>query len=121
MARHNEFGKKGELFAKGYLQNKGYTIRDVNWRTGNMEIDIVAETDEHLVIVEVKARSGVPVVDPSESITNSRIRRLVNATHEYIIEFNIDKEPRFDLIFLTEESLPFKVEHIEDAFLPPVN
>lgn len=121
MAQHNEFGKKGELFAKAYLQKLGYVIRDVNWRTGNMEIDIVAETAEHLVIVEVKSRSGFQIVDPTESITNTRIRRLVNAAHEYILQFDIDKEPRFDVIFLIQYNQQFQVEHITDAFLPPVN
>ena len=121
MAQHNEFGKKGELFAKAYLEKLGYTIRDVNWRTGNMEIDIIAETNEQLIIVEVKTRAAFQPIDPRESITTGRIRRMVNAAHEYILQFDIDKEPRFDLIFLVQDNQQFQVEHIEDAFLPPIN
>ncbi len=120
MAAHNELGKQGELFAQNYLLEQGYKIRDVNWRTGNMELDIVAENAEWLVVVEVKTRASVEHSHPADAITNDRIRRLVNATHNYIMRYDIDKDPRFDLIFLIQHGDTFELEHIEDAFLPPL-
>ncbi|MEG1999332.1 MAG: YraN family protein, partial [Bacteroidales bacterium] len=57
MAHHNNLGKSGEYIAKEYLASKGYAIRDVNWRSGKYELDIVAMDGLQLVVVEVKTRS----------------------------------------------------------------
>jgi hypothetical protein len=36
MAKHNDLGKAGENAAVAYLEQKGYLIRDRNWRKGVM-------------------------------------------------------------------------------------
>ena len=58
MAEHNELGKWGEELAAKYLEQKGYVIRDRDWRQGKLDLDIVAVADdgETVVFVEVKAR-----------------------------------------------------------------
>ena len=48
--------RPGEERAAEYLISKGYIIRDVNWRSGKMELDLVAYRDTTLVVVEVKTR-----------------------------------------------------------------
>ena len=58
MAQHNQLGKTGEERATEYLISKGYIIRDINWRSGKMELDIVAYRDKTLVVVEVKTRKS---------------------------------------------------------------
>ena len=35
MAEHNDLGKSGENAAVAYLEQKGYLIRDRNWRRGH--------------------------------------------------------------------------------------
>ncbi len=40
MAQHNQLGKTGEERAAEYLISKGYIIRDINWRSGKMELEI---------------------------------------------------------------------------------
>jgi len=57
MADHNLLGELGEQRAQAYLHSNGYKIKHVNWTFGKLEIDIVAEKDGWLVIVEVKTRS----------------------------------------------------------------
>ena len=57
MARHNIFGKQGEDVAADYLIKNGYIIRERNWRLDKLEVDIVAEKDRCIVMVEVKTRS----------------------------------------------------------------
>ena len=56
MAIHNILGKAGEDAAAKYLEQNGYTIRDRNWRKNHLELDIVADKDKELIIVEVKTR-----------------------------------------------------------------
>ena len=121
MAEHNDFGKEGELQAQAYLRNKGYTLLDYNWRCGKNELDIVAEKDGTLVVVEVKSRSTDFFEHPKDAITPAKIRRIVQATHDYLLLHDLDMEVRFDVVSVVPQGMEFRIEHIEDAFLPPVN
>ena len=67
MAQHNQLGKTGEERAAEYLISKGYIIRDINWRSGKMELDIVAYRDKTLVVVEVKTRKNNEFLRPEEA------------------------------------------------------
>ncbi len=120
MAQHNRLGKEGELFAQNYLRSQGYVIRDVNWRVGRMEIDIVAETDAFLVIVEVKTRTDDFWMHPADAVTPARMKRMTEAAHEYVLRHELDKEVRFDVITLLGKAPNFKLEHIADAFPAPL-
>jgi len=119
MAEHNVLGNLGEERAQAYLSSKGYQIRHCNWFCGKLELDIVAEKDGWLVIVEVKTRSTDTFEHPKEAITNKKIRNLVNAAHEYIFQFDWEGETRFDIISVIPRGQSFHIEHLEDAFLPP--
>ena len=51
-------GRAAEDAAAKFLKNKGYKIREQNWRTRWCEIDIVAEKDNCIYFVEVKYRQS---------------------------------------------------------------
>ena len=122
MAEHNKLGNEGEQIATNYLVNKGYAILERNWHFGKYELDIIAEIDEYLVVVEVKSRSTDTWEHPLEAITNSKIRFMVNATEAYILKHDIDKEVRFDVIStIPKKNMDWEIEHIEDAFHAPLN
>ncbi len=121
MAEHNQTGKNGEAIAVDYLIKKGYQILHVNWRKGRYELDIIAQTKDELVIVEVKTRSGLPLELPETAVDNRKIKNIISATDLYIRIFNIDLPVRFDIISVTGYSPNFVIDHIEDAFYPPVN
>ncbi len=121
MAEHNELGNEGEIQAQKYLLSKGYKIRHSNWVFEKLELDIVAEKDDCLIVVEVKTRSTETFEHPKEAITLKKIRNIVNATQEYIMTFNWQGETRFDVISVIPQGQHFKIEHLEDAFIPPVN
>ena len=57
MAEHNELGKKGEKLAIDFLLKNGYKILETNYRFLKAEVDIIAQKDEVLAVVEVKTRS----------------------------------------------------------------
>ena len=57
MANHNILGKLGEQAAAEYLIRNGYIIRESNWRLDGFEVDIVAEYNNRIIIVEVKTRA----------------------------------------------------------------
>lgn len=118
MASHNDLGKEGEKRAQEHLLSKGYKIRHLNWRSGKNELDIVAEKDEMLVVVEVKTRSTDYFEHPEEAITNAKIKRIVATTHDYIQTFDLQMETRFDVISVLPMQQDYRIEHIEDAFFP---
>ena len=121
MAKHNDLGNVGEERAVDYLRSKGYVIRHQKWKSGKKELDIVAEKENILVVVEVKTRSTDCFLHPQETITNAKIRHTVHAAEAYIFKYDLMMETRFDVIsVIPGEDEHFIIEHVEDAFLPPV-
>ena len=98
MAIHNILGKAGEDAAAKYLEQNGYTIRDRNWRKNHLELDIVADKDKELIIVEVKTRSNTDYIEPQDAVNWQKIRRIVVAADAYIKHFCLDAPVRFDII-----------------------
>ena len=120
MAQHNDFGQISEDRAAAYLMARGYTIRDRNWRVGHKEIDIIAQKDGVIAIVEVKARKSDRYGDAIEAVTDQKIHHLVSAAHAYVRYHRIDLPIRFDIITVVGTEPPYKIEHIPDAFYPPL-
>lgn len=120
MAVHNELGKEGEEEAIQFLERQGYRIRHRNWRSGKKELDIVAEFQGELVVIEVKTRRNKRFGNPEESISEQKLRRIVTAADAYVRKFAIDSQVRFDIISLIGEKSPWEIEHIKDAFYPPI-
>jgi putative endonuclease len=121
MAIHNDKGREAEDLAAEYLCSAGFRILHRNWRYFHKEIDIVAEKDGQLVIVEVKSRFGIGRVTADELLTRWKMRFIVDAAEAYINKFRIGKETRFDLVIVTFSGEGTTVEHIENAFIPGVN
>jgi len=120
MAAHNELGKEGEDEAVRYLEARGYHICHRNWRSGRKELDIVAEHQGELIVVEVRTRRNQTYGTPEESISEAKIRRIVSSADAYVRKFCIDLPVRFDIISLTGIEKPWKIEHIVNAFYPPI-
>ncbi|MBO7067593.1 MAG: YraN family protein [Bacteroidaceae bacterium] len=118
MAAHNEFGIEGEDKAANYLIGEGYTILDRNWKSGHKELDIVAEKDETLIVVEVKTRKSNKYGNPEEFVTAAKIRNTVLAADAYIRYNRIDLPVRFDIISILKTG--DVINHIVDAFRSPV-
>ena len=67
-----ELGIHGERTAEKHLRSLGYRILDRNWRWRKGELDLVAEQEEQIVFVEVKARRSQLYGSPEEAITRSK-------------------------------------------------
>ncbi len=120
MATHNDLGRLGEDLAVKYLLKKGYQIVDRNWRFQQKELDIIARYNNLLVIVEVKSRSTDYFEHPTDAITPTKIRFLVRATEAYIEQHDIEDEVRFDVVSIIKKEDQYHIEHIEDAFIAPL-
>ena len=117
MAEHNDFGNLAENLAAEFLIKKNYKILARNFRYQRAEIDIVAEFEDLIVVVEVKARSYNTLIEPQEAVTKKKIKAILMCTDFFMNENSIDKEVRFDIItVLPDEKGVLQINHIEDAF-----
>lgn len=117
MAEHNDFGNLAENLAADYLIQKKYKILARNFRYQRAEIDIVAEFEDLIVVVEVKARSYDTLIEPQEAVTKKKIKAIVLCSDFFMSDKNINKEVRFDIItVLPDASGKLEINHIEDAF-----
>ncbi|MCZ4225348.1 YraN family protein [Pedobacter rhodius] len=119
MASHNDLGKKGELIAKTYLEEKEYEILDENWVHGKAEIDLIAYKNNIMVFVEVKSRTSVAFGRPEEFVQKAKQKQMELASLEYIELMNHQHDIRFDIIAITfKKDNTYILNHIEDAFWP---
>ncbi|TWO33883.1 endonuclease [Seonamhaeicola sediminis] len=116
MAQHNDLGKKGEQLAVDFLLKNNYDIIERNYRFEKAEVDIIAQKDDTLAIIEVKTRSTVDFGDPQDFVKPKQIKNLVKAVDEYVTVNDLDVEIRFDIIAIVKEGNQYNIEHLEDAF-----
>lgn len=117
MAEHNELGKKGELLAANFLVENGYGILEKNYRYRKAEVDIIAHKGNVLAVVEVKTRSSNYFGNPEVFVNEKKIKLLLAAIDNYVIENDLNVEVRFDIIAITKKGNDFTIAHLEDAFL----
>lgn len=59
MATHNDSGRLAEQEAARWLESRGYTLLETNYRYQHAEIDLIMTHQGLLIFIEVKFRSGV--------------------------------------------------------------
>lgn len=117
MAQHNELGEKGEKIAADYLIKNGYVILEQNYRFLKAEIDIIVKKEDAIIGVEVKTRTSKYFGNPQDFISLKKIKLMVSALDNYVVENDLDVEVRFDIIAIVKEKNTFQIEHLKDAFL----
>jgi putative endonuclease len=115
MTKSRELGARGEEHAAKHLEQAGYRIRDRNWRCRAGEIDIVAELDDVVAVVEVKTRTGHGAGHPFEAVTASKAARLARLSRAWSAENGLGgRRLRIDVIGVTVvPSGAVVVEHLE--------
>ncbi len=117
MASHNELGQKGEQLAISFLRDKGFVILEKNYRFRKAEVDIIAQKEGTLVVVEVKTRSTDFFGSPEAFVNQKKIQLLTEAIDHYIQEKDLDVEVRFDIVAILRKGSAFEIKHFADAFL----
>ena len=92
-------GEAGENRACRFLKLKGYKIVDKNFRTRFGEIDIIADYNDILCFVEVKARSYSSYGKPEEFVDRRKRAKIEKTALGYISKNNIQAtDMRFDVV-----------------------
>lgn len=109
-------GDKGERIACEFLQSRGFTILERNWRASTLEIDIICTKDGFLTFVEVKYRKDAKFGDPVEFITEQKLRNMSIAASQYIEEKEYSGPIRFDVVGIRpDRERHYKIRHLEDV------
>lgn len=113
-----QIGDKGEQLAAWFLENKGYTILERNYRFERAEVDIVAYKEREIVFVEVKTRTSLKFGYPEDAVTDEKQQQIVKAAEAWLYERKMDGAPvRFDVVsILGTSSTEYKINHFENAF-----
>ncbi len=102
------FGDASEQLAERYLVERGYTILDRQFLTRLGEIDLVAEVDDEIVFIEVKARHTDEFGYPEAAVTKRKLRKMAHTAEIYLRQKD-----------WTERNFRFDVVAIEHQFSPP--
>lgn len=119
MAEHNQLGEHGEALACTHLEELGYRILERNWRYDRAEIDIIAEKEGLLVVVEVKTRNTEFFGRPSEFVSERKQELLMKAAEAYLESEGLQSEVRFDIVgIVIDPAWPDRpgIRHIPGAF-----
>ena len=118
MSRTREAGNRGEAAVGRYLQSRGMTILNTQWRCRMGELDLVARSPEGTIcFVEVKLRGAGSIGLPREAVDRRKRERLRRTALLWMAERQEDSPARFDVAEVYQ--LPggrLEVNYMEDAF-----
>jgi len=119
--RSAELGRLGEDMVAEYLRRQGYIIVKRNWKDKYGEIDVIAESKEHIIFVEVKTRTQGALVSGAEAVDYRKAERIKKTALMFLSRIQVKLMPRFDVAEVTvfgkpDGSLGYKLNYIKSAF-----
>lgn len=109
MAEKNtrQTGAEKEAQAAKFLTEKGFHIKEQNFRCRQGEIDIIGMDGEYLVFVEVKFRSGREFENPLAAVGISKQRKICRVADYYRFQkqFPPDTPVRYDVVGILGEEI----------------
>ena len=112
-----EYGDEGEEEAVRFLEARGYRVHARNYSCRYGELDVVAEREDTVCVVEVRMRSTAVWGDPSHTVSFAKQRKVVKAALHFLQAHRLrDKMLRFDVISVVGRGERATVEHLPGAF-----
>lgn len=122
-----QVGQRGEALTADYLAGRGFVILGRNVRVGRLEIDVIAQRDDLVVFVEVRARSNRRTAEPFESIDRGKVQRLRRAAARWLEQWPARGQAmvnvRFDVASVVldgdaaaKHPANGEIQYFEDAF-----
>lgn len=107
-------GAEYEQAAAAYLQARGLSVIEQNYRNRSGEIDLIARDGDYLVFVEVKYRKSGGSGDPAEAVDARKQQKIRSVARYYLYSrgYGEDTLCRFDVVAV----LGSEIRWIRDAF-----
>jgi putative endonuclease len=113
-----KIGKWGEELASRFLINKGYKIIARNVRTPYGEIDILAESNNNLVFIEVKTRTNKVFGNPEVALSPRKLFHMETSALYYIQNNDYEGGWQLDAISILKiGENPPEIVHFENVSL----
>jgi putative endonuclease len=110
-------GHQGESAALSFLQTHGFTIIETNYRTKMAEIDIIAQDNDCICFIEVKARRSIKKGLPKESVTRSKQKKIILGASYYLKQKKqMNSRVRFDVVEVYMLNGKININLIKNAF-----
>lgn len=109
----NETGARAEALAASFLEARGLTIVERNWRCRFGEIDLVMQDGATLVFVEVRLRRNTDYGGAAASVTHAKQKKLLAAARLYLAGLANMPPCRFDVVTLAGDAV---TDWIRNAF-----
>ena len=113
-------GNSGEETAVKFLKKNKYRILKTNYTCRYGEIDVICTDKKYIIFVEVKTRKKDTLVSGVYAVNKKKQFNIFKSAHTYILENNVEKQPRFDIIEVEYDSVEnsYNVrEHYVNAFI----
>ncbi len=106
-------GQVAEAQALAYLQERGLSLVERNFRCKTGEIDLIMRDRATLVFVEVRKRQSSRYGGAMASVTVAKQARLVSAAQFYLQRYNAMPPCRFDVVAMEGDSMHWLQNAIE--------
>lgn len=107
-------GRLGETLASDFLKRNGFTIIGSNLHLKTGEVDILAQDEETIVIIEVKLKTNPRFGHPAEMVHYFKKRKLLLLAREIMLQY-LHKQVRIDVVAIDASVKPPVLEHIKNA------
>ena len=109
-------GRAVEDAAARLYEREGFRVQR-NYRSGRIEIDLIAIRPELVVFCEVKARATDRYGSPAEAVNAEKQRRIRGAAAAWLSEYRPGHvDVRFDVVSAIVRDDRFALDRIESAF-----
>ena len=118
----NRLGKQGELLAKEFLIENGYTFLKNNYRFERAEADLIftrgEDKEKEIIFIEVKTRRSKKFGEGEESVDAKKQAQIRKAAEGFLYENEIyqDYQIRLDVIVVYLMNNQKNIVHIKNAF-----
>lgn len=118
----NRLGKTGELLAKQFLIDEGYTFLKSNYRFERAEADLIftrgENKDKEIIFIEVKTRRSKKFGEGEESVDAKKQAQIRKAAEGFLYENEMyqDYQIRLDVIVVYLMNNEKNIVHIKNAF-----
>jgi len=94
-----KIGRRYEAMAAQYLKEQGLDVLELNFRSRQGEIDLIAKDGDYLVFVEVKYRRNDRLGFPEEAVDYRKQQKITQTAGYYLCRQGYGDIPcRFDVI-----------------------
>lgn len=100
-------GHEAEKLAAKHIEEQGFKLRDLNWKTRYCEIDLVAEKDKRMYFIEVKYRERSAWGSGVDYITLKKLKQMSFAAEMWVSNHGWQGE--YQLAAIEMSGLPPKV------------